>query len=197
FRPILISDIFINLDRSGIERVCSVFLTTRNPVMFPSIFIKIVGLKTAYLQPCESLAHVIQRPPRFGESHTPDPSKAIDTIRLILNVHDPGFVRHNDWISNLSWRLRRLRAAQKLQQRRIELRGLLYLRDVTAILDHHQLRAGDVFDESLADSERRQSVFLAPEREGRGFDRFDFAVEEIFAAQDRFDERIDRIAVAA
>src|SRR5262245_35023633 len=85
--------------------------------------------------------------------------------------------------------LRCLPAPQKLQQRRIELRRLLYLRRVPALIDQRQLRALNVFGEGLAHSERRQSVVLAPEHKCRGFDRFDFAVEEIFAAQNRFDER--------
>src|SRR5262245_42930418 len=60
----------------------------------------------------------------------------------------------------LPWRLRRQSAAQKLQQRRIELRRLLYLRHVPALIDHHQLRAMNVFGEGFAHSERRQSVVL-------------------------------------
>ena len=68
---------------------------------------------------------------------------------------------------------------------------------MTAFINHHQLSALNVFDERLADSEGRQTIFFAPDRERRSLDRFGLAIQEIFAAQDLFDERIDRVAVTA
>src|SRR5215475_3651725 len=55
FRPIFISDIFLNIDSVGIQRISPVLFATGNPVMFECLTIKIVGLKTAPLQPCEPL----------------------------------------------------------------------------------------------------------------------------------------------
>src|ERR1700728_1266367 len=85
--------------------------------------------------------------------------------------------------------------SQVLQQHVIERRGALHLRNVAAVVQHHRLGSRDVFRQRLGGGQGNEHVIAAPDDQGRGFDRAQFAVHYIFAAQNGVDEAVDGIAV--
>ena len=65
-----------------------------------------------------------------------------------------------------------------------------------APVDNGLLGRGDVGCECLAFGEWRDLVFASPEHEGRHLDRLDNSVDVVFPTGDRFDERVDGVAIS-
>src|SRR6266545_2786371 len=85
-RPVFFFHIFIDLDDRRVERICSIFLATGNPVMFPCLNIVIVGLKASSRQRCESLPLVVNRLSRFREGYPTDSGGAENILAFIFHV---------------------------------------------------------------------------------------------------------------
>src|ERR1044072_7056582 len=86
--------------------------------------------------------------------------------------------------------------SEKLDYRRIKLTRLFQIRHVSTLIEHNQLRAGDIFLKTLALGQRHQAVFTSPNDQRGSFDRLYSVVEKVFATDDRLGDAFDREAVA-
>src|SRR5215213_6809141 len=89
-----------------------------------------------------------------------------------------------------------LSVAEELQERRVELGGLLDLRNVPALFKDEQLGVGNLPLESFAHRNGREQVFAAPEDERLVLEGREPAVEHVFSVHDRIDEALAGVAVA-
>src|SRR5262245_40770894 len=86
-------------------------------------------------------------------------------------------------------------SAEKFKQGQIEISRLFELRNMTAFVDNHSLRAGDILGKSFSHSQWRQFIFTPPYYQGRGFNILHSLINKIFIAKKRINERIDGVRV--
>src|SRR5437867_4805048 len=110
----------------------------------------------------------------------------------------PGAASFKRWLGSRSLRRSRYGAGSGEEPGECVVRGrrALDLGDMPAPVDNGLLGRGDVGCECLAFGEWRDLVFASPEHEGRHLDRLDNSVDVVFPTGDRFDERVDGVAIS-
>src|ERR1039457_1017349 len=91
--PILLTHILVNLDgrAATIQRIATVTLWARNPVVVARVHIVVVGLETQPLETLKTPATIVNRPARLGKCDSPDACWPCQTTTLLLDIHDATF----------------------------------------------------------------------------------------------------------
>lgn len=89
-RPVLLANVIIYFDCARVQAITSIALTSRDPVVLPSLQIEIVGFEPS--KRLETLTPVIDRFSRFRKRNPTNARFAGDTIITFpLDIHDPRF----------------------------------------------------------------------------------------------------------
>src|SRR6185437_14833758 len=88
--PVFFPHVFVYLDRraADIQCVSASALRAGNPIILAGLHTIVVGLETRALEALKRLATVIKCAARLGKRYTPNPSRARESPRLALDIHD-------------------------------------------------------------------------------------------------------------